>query len=303
MKDRYCIRRHRWSEWDSMDPIVDAAIPTVIFIMMIVVGHSLTFTELRRSLADFRAVVAATIGQLLLLPLIATIIVLVLDPAPTIVAGLILVAACPGGTISNFYACLARANSALSVTLTAVSCLLSFLTVPALVTAGFFFWLDDQPEIAIPPATLSLELVVLVVLPIAIGMALRKWRPTKVESRDLLLRRCSLGALVVLVTFIVYDQRASMVANLGPLALVAVVFTALSMAAGFLLAWITGRPAADRLTYLIEFSCRNLALVVVVAVTVLGRPELVTFAAVLLLVQAVVVLSMIFFLRRDHQAA
>ena len=140
-------------------------------------------------------------------------------------------------------------------------------------------------------------------LPIAIGMALRKWRPTKVESRDLLLRRCSLGALVVLVTFIVYDQRASMVANLGPLALVAVVFTALSMAAGFLLAWITGRPAADRLTYLIEFSCRNLALVVVVAVTVLGRPELITFAAVLLLVQAVVVLSMIFFLRRDHQAA
>jgi len=112
-----------------------------------------------------------------------------------------------------------------------------------------------------------------------------------------------LGALIVLVTFIVIDQRASMVANLGSSAFVAIVFTALSMAAGFLLAWITGRPAADRLTYLIEFSCRNLVLVMVVAVTVLGQPELVTFAAVLLLVQAVVMLSMVSLLRRDRHPA
>jgi BASS family bile acid:Na+ symporter len=275
----------------------------VIFIMMIVVGHGLTLTELRRSMTDYRAVVAATIGQLVLLPLIATVIVLVLEPSPTIVAGLILVAASPGGTISNFYACLTHANSALSVTLTAVSCLLSFLTVPALVTAGFFFWLDNQPEIVIPPAELSLQLLVLVVLPIAIGMTLRRWRPTRVESRDLLLRRSSLGVVVGLVSFIVWNQRVSMVANLGPLVLVAVVFTVLSMATGYGLAWITGRPQADRLTYLIEFSCRNLALVVVVAVTALGRPELVSFAAVLLLVQAVVMLSMIAFRRRDRRLA
>jgi len=288
---------------DRMDPIVDAAIPAVIFIMMIVVGHGLTFSELRRSMTDYRAVVAATVGQLVLLPLVATVIVLVLEPTPTIVGGLVLVAACPGGTISNFYACLARANSALSVTLTAVSCLLSFLTVPALVTAGFFFWLDNQPEIVIPPATLSLQLVVLVVLPIAIGMALRRWRPTRVESRDLLMRRFSLVALVALVTFIVYDERVSMVDNLGPLTLVAVSFTILAMTTGYCLAWITGRPVADRLTYLIEFPCRNLALVTVVAVTTLGRPDLVAFAAVLLLVQAVVMLSLIWFRRREHRPA
>jgi len=287
----------------GMDPIVDVAIPTMIFIMMIVVGHGLTLAELRRSMTDYRAVVAATVGQLVLLPVVATIIVLVLEPPPTVVAGLVLVAACPGGTISNFYACLARANSALSVTLTAVSCLLSFLTVPALVAAGFFFWLDNQPEIVIPPVTMSLQLLVLVVLPIGIGMTLRRWRPTRVESRDLLLRRCSLGALVALVAYIVYDQRDSMVANLGTLVLVAVSFTVLAMATGYCLAWITGRPTADRLTYLIEFSCRNLALVTVVAVTSLGRPELVSFAAVLLLVQAVAMLSMISIRRRDRRPA
>ena len=71
------------------------------------------------------------------------------------------------------------------------------------------------------------------------------------------------------------------------------------MAAGYGLAWVTGRPPADRLTYLIEFPCRNLALALVVAVTILGRPEFAAFAAVLLLIQALVILSMVAFQPRE----
>jgi BASS family bile acid:Na+ symporter len=283
-----------------MDLIVDVAVPAVIFLMMIVVGHGLTFTDLGRSMTDLRAVIGATFGQLVLLPLVATVIVLVFEPEPVVVAGLVLVAACPGGTISNFYACLADANVAMSVTLTTVSCLLSFVTIPALVTAGFFFWLDSNPDIRIAVPTLSLLLLLLVVLPILLGMLLRKWRPARVDARDLFLRRSSLATLVILVTWVVVDQWAAIVSNLGVLVLVAVLFTSLAMASGFLLAVATGRPAADRLTYLIEFPCRNLALAVVIAVSVLGRPELVAFAAVLLLVQALIMLTIVGGLRRER---
>lgn len=282
-----------------MEPIVDAAIPIVTFLMMVAVGHGLTTSELRRSATDLRAVITATAGQLIILPLITTVIVLVFDPAPAIIAGLILVAACPGGTISNFYACLAHANSALSLTLTAVSCLLSFITLPFLVATGFFFWLNDQPEIAVPIKVLVVQLILLVALPTVLGMLLRRWRPAATEKRDLVLRRVSLTALVALVTWVVYSQWTSVVAALGELSVVAVVFTFLAMAAGYGLAWVTGRPPADRLTYLIEFSCRNLALALVVAVTVLGRPEFAAFAAVLLLIQAIVILSIVAFLRRE----
>lgn len=282
-----------------METLVDALIPVVTFLMMVAVGHGLTGTELRRSATDLRAVITATLGQLILLPLIATVIILVFDPAPAIIAGLVLVAACPGGTISNFYACLAQANSAMSLTLTAVSCLLSFVTLPFLVAAGFFFWLDDQPEIAVPVPVLMIQLIFLVGLPTCLGMILRRWRPAATEKRDLTLRRVSLAALVSLVTYIVYDQWYSMVAALGDFTVAAVVFTALAMAAGYALGWVTGRQAADRLTYLIEFPCRNLALALVVAVTLLGRPEFAAFAAVLLLIQALVMLSMVALLRRE----
>ena len=286
-----------------MEPFVDTAIPIVTFIMMIAVGHGLTASDLRRSATDLRAVVTATLGQLILLPLIATVLVLVFNPAPAIIAGLVLVAACPSGTISNFYTCLAKANSALSLTLTAVSCLLSFVTLPFLVAFGFLFWLDDQPYVEVPIMALVVQLLLLVALPTCLGMILRRWRPAATEKRDLALRRVSLIALVALVVYIAYDQRVAMTSALGQLALVAVVFTFLAMAAGYSLAWVTGRPPADRLTYLIEFPCRTLALALVVAVTILDRPEFAAFATVLLLIQALVILSMVAVLRQERTRA
>ena len=283
-----------------MDPIADAAIPIVTFLMMVAVGHGLTTTDLRRSATDLRAVITATVSQLILLPLIATVIILVFEPAPTVIAGLVLVAACPGGTISNFYTCLAHANAALSLTLTAVSCLLSFITLPILVMAGFFFWLNDQPEVQVPFTMLVGQLLILVALPTCLGMIFRLWRPAATERRDIILRRVSLFALVSLVAYIVYDQRSAIAADLREASLVAVVFTFLAMAAGYALAWVTGRSPVDRLTYLIEFPCRNLALALVVAVTVLDRPDFLAFAAVLLLTQALVILTMVILLKRER---
>lgn len=283
-----------------MDAVVDAAIPAVTFLMMVAVGHGLRAADLRRSATDLRALITATLGQLVLLPLIATVVVLLLNPASAIIAGLVLVAACPGGTISNFYACLARANSALSIALTAISCLLAFVTLPFLVAAGFFFWLDDQPEVKVPMTVLATQLLFLVALPTCLGMALRRWRPAAGEKRDLALRRVSLIALLALVAYVVFDQRVAITSALGELTLAAIVFTFLAMTVGYSLAWVTGRPPADRLTYLIEFPCRNLALALVVAVTVLDRPEFASFATVLLLVQALVILTMVAFLRREQ---
>ncbi|HSL19537.1 MAG TPA: bile acid:sodium symporter [Methylomirabilota bacterium] len=284
-----------------MSPVADAAVPVVIFLMMTAVGHGLTPSELRRSVVDLRAVASATIGQVVLLPLAATVVALLVEPPPSVTAGLVLVAACPGGTISNFYAHLARANTALSVTLTAASCLLAFVTIPALVSGGFYFWLDDVPRIEVPPAALSLQLLVLGALPIILGMVLRAWRPAGVVVRDRLLRQCSLAGLVALVAYVVTVQWGALVADLPVLVAVAVLFTALAMAAGLGLAWVTGRPAADRLTYLIEFPCRNLSLAVAVALTVLHRSELLAFAVILLLVQALVMLTLVALLRRDAE--
>jgi BASS family bile acid:Na+ symporter len=286
-----------------MDPLGDVAIPALTLLMMVTVGHGLTAADFRRSATDLRALISATIGQLILLPLITTVIILVFHPSPFIIAGLIVVAACPGGSISNFYAFVAGANVALSVTLTAVSCLLSVVTLPTLIAAGFFFWLADQPRIEAPIGPLTIQLLLLVALPIVLGMILRRWRPQTTDRRNIVLRRISLTALVAVVVWVVHRQWHAVVVSAGELVFVAFLFTGLAMTAGYALAWITGRPTDDRLCYLIEFPCRNLALALMVGVTGLRRPEILAFVTVLLLCQAVVMLGLTSVLRRKPAAS
>ena len=77
-----------------------------------------------------KPVFIGTAGQLIILPAIASGLAWVFHPPPFIVAGMVLVAACPGGAISNYSVYLARADVALSVTLTAVSTVFAFITLP-----------------------------------------------------------------------------------------------------------------------------------------------------------------------------
>src|SRR5258708_28311424 len=102
---------------------------------MVVVGMELTADAFRRVARRPGTVVAATIGQFLLLPVIGWLLVRCLSLQPAIERGVLLVAACPSGAMANVYTYLARANTALSVSLTAVSCLAAVVTMPLALTA------------------------------------------------------------------------------------------------------------------------------------------------------------------------
>jgi bile acid:Na+ symporter, BASS family len=102
--------------------VVDAGVPVLVFFTM-VVGMELTTDDFRRVARKPGIVVAATAGQFVLLPVIGWILVRYLNFQPAIVQGVLLVAGCPSGGLANVSRYLARANVALSVTLTGVSCL------------------------------------------------------------------------------------------------------------------------------------------------------------------------------------
>ena len=124
-----------------MQILVEIFIPLLIILMMLVVGLGLTPDDFRRVRQFPKIVIAGSAGQLLLLPTIGIAVAWALEPTSTIIAGMILVAACPGGAISNYYVYMARANVALSVTLTAVSTIMAFITFLAWNLAIRFFYL------------------------------------------------------------------------------------------------------------------------------------------------------------------
>jgi len=113
----------------ALTTITNIAIPALVFLMMTVVGMELLPRDFSRVRQRPRAVLIGTLGQLLMLPPLALLIGWVLRLPVELIAGMVLVAACPGGALSNYYAWLARADVALSVTLTGVSTLLVAFTL------------------------------------------------------------------------------------------------------------------------------------------------------------------------------
>ena len=282
-----------------MQVLVDIFVPLLIILMMLVVGLDLTLNDFRRVRQFPGIVIAATAGQVLLLPAIAIVVAWVLEPKPVIVAGMILVAACPGGAISNYYAYLARANVALSVTLTAVSTLTSIVTLPLVATAGFWLLLKEGERIHLPVALMISQLFLLLLLPTATGMWVRRLWPQWVARRVSALRRFSILALASIILFVIWEQTDNLAALFKELTISASIYTLLTIAAGWGVgAGLKVKPA-DRFALMVEFSARNLAVVTVVGATLLGNTELVVFAAAFFLVQVPFMLIAVCLYRRS----
>ncbi len=280
-----------------MEILVDIAIPVVVIMMMFVVGLELSLEDFRRVQGYPKPVLVGTAGQLIILPVIAAVLAFVLDPPRHIVAGMVLVAACPGGAISNYYVYLARANVALSVTLTAVTTVLAFVTLPVLTALGFKLLLGQQDAIPIPISSMMSQLFVVLLLPIAAGMWMRHRWTAWVQRHANLLRQLSMGALVLLIAFIIQDQAENLAAQIGELLLTAVLFTLFAMAAGIVIVRGLGLSSRDGFCFVVEYAARNLAIATVVGASLLGQTEFVLFAAAFFLIQVPLMLVAVVFQR------
>jgi len=263
---------------------LDAAIAAVVWGLMFVVGLELTGDDFRRMVTQPRAVVAGTLGPLLLLPLLAAGLLESGHWPPPVVAGLILLAAGPAGALANVYAYLAGANAALAVTLTALSCLIAVVALPVLTRWGFALWPASDPTVAVPVWPMIGQLLLLLLLPVAVGMTVRhRWPVWSARRRGAAQRLAWLG-LLALLGFMLYDQADLLSVTWRAQVGAALLFTLLAMAAGWAVGWLAGLEPRDRFTLLCEFAVRNPAIATLVAVTLLGRTDFVAFAAVLFLV-------------------
>jgi BASS family bile acid:Na+ symporter len=277
--------------------LIDVTVPPLTFILLAAVGLDLTPEDFARVRRQPMVVLAGLVGPPVLLPPIALGLTRLFDPAPEIASGLLLIAACPIGGISNTYSYLARASTALSVTLTGLSCLFASVTIP-LVGRALELAIAQPLDIAPPFALLLGQLLAMLALPIGLGMWVRRrWPDFAVRNRPGVQRLAFVGVGIVLVLIILDNPRAfaSELTVTVPLALV---FIACSAAAG----WMTGAAVTadrrDRFTLAAEFGTRNLGVAMAIAVTLLGRVEFARFAYTYFLAEIPLMLAAIALFRR-----
>lgn len=249
----------------------------ILFIMMSAVGLELTIADFRRAAARPKVIVWGTLAQLSILPLGTGVLLLVYPLAGHIAAGMVLLAAAPGGGISNVFTYLAGANTALSVLLTAFASLVAVVSFPVLSAIGIELLLGEQIAVDVPIVPLIGQLVVLVLLPITLGMIVRQRRPDLATRYATPLRRFTFLAIIGLLAIAMASDTTGLAGDVTHGLIAAFIWTLMAMGLGWGLARAAGLKTDDAFTFLIEFSVKNVGFAAIVALAVLERPDLAVF--------------------------
>ena len=243
-------------------------LPLALFIIMFGMGLTLVIADFKRVILSPKAKIIGLLCQLLLLPLTAMLLLNLFGLSGEIAVGVMLIAACPGGPTSNIITHLSRGDTALSVTLTAVSSLLTVLTLPLIVGASLDHFLMEQRSIPFPVGTVIAQLIVVTILPIALGMTTRAKQPAFAERMSRPLNAVSLLflALIILLAVLKEDNLGAQFREAGPVTLL---LNLLTMGLGFGIAALAGLPQRQRITISIEAGIQYGTLALVIALRIL----------------------------------
>ena len=276
---------------------ITAIVPVVTFLLFVAVGLDLTtadFAHVRRRSA---VVLAGLLAPVVVLPPLALVLAWLFATDTQTTIAVLLVAASPIGGISNMYSYLARAAPALSVTLTALSCVLAPLTIP-MISHALEVTTRLQFNFAAPIAALLGQITLVVCLPVVIGMWIRRRSPDIRARHGRLLQRAAFLGVAVVLMLVILDDLAAFAEAWSATALLAALFVSSSFVVGLITAMFVTRDIRERFTLASEFGARNSGIATAIAVGVLERIDLARFAAIYFMLEVPLLLCAVAVFRR-----
>jgi BASS family bile acid:Na+ symporter len=198
---------------------------------------------------------------------------------PEIAIGMIILSACPGGIVSNVIVFSGKADTALSVTLTAINSLITVFSIPFVVQAGLIFVLGEGEAPDLPVLKLMGMLFGMTVFPVGLGMILGSKKPEIAERYEPFLRNAGTILIILFVIFAVLGEIDFVMQNLASVAPLALFFNLVMMTIGFCLAHIFSLELLQKITVSVEIGVQNNILAFLIALTILNNKQYMTFAA------------------------
>jgi BASS family bile acid:Na+ symporter len=256
------------------------ALPLALAVVMLGLGLSLAPADFARIGRQPKAVVIALALQLLVLPALCFGIVLAFDLPPLLAVGMLLLAASPGGTTANLFSHLYRGDVALNISLTAINSVIAVVTLPLVtnLAVGVF----DPPEAGTLGLQFgkTLQVFAIVLVPVALGMLVRRSSPAFADRMDKPVRILSAVVLALVIVGTMLAERDNVVDYLRAVGLPALVFCLCSLTIGFLVPRALGIGRAQAIASSFEIGVHNSTLAIAVAISVLGSVQLAVPAAV-----------------------
>jgi BASS family bile acid:Na+ symporter len=247
---------------------VTALLPLALAVIMASLGTSLTVEDFRRVFVKPRGVSIGVLNFALLSPLLALGVAHAFSLDPPLAVGLVLLGASPGGTLANLLTHLARADTALSITMTGISSLGAVVTVPlylSLATSHFGATeLDEHVEMLGVVA----RVLFVTVIPLAIGMRLRARRSDWVDRTSGTVRRVTAVVFIAAVVGVIIAEHQRVFDNLGTVAAPAITLNVLAISGSFAIARLAQLDTRQSTAIAIELSVHNAVLALAVGSTI-----------------------------------
>jgi BASS family bile acid:Na+ symporter len=252
--------------------LIELFLPILIILTMLGLGVSLTVADFKQIFVHPRAVLVGLSNQLLFVPLTGILLALLLPLSPETAVGLLIIAAAPGGVSSNVSTYLLGGNSALSISLTTLSNLAAFITLPFWIRLGLSLFLDTTVLPSVPLIPIMLQVAILTLIPISLGVFIRNRWPHFAEKMRRPVRMGTAFLLIVAIFGFLLSERENLLNFLAQAGFATLMLCLITLLLGFMSAWLFKLSPRIRITITIESGIQNVPLALTVAASVLANP-------------------------------
>lgn len=234
--------------------------------LMFGIALELTPDDFKALLKNKKSTLVGLLSQMVMLPVLTILLIILINPHPAIAAGMLLVAACPGGNVSNYAVHLSKANAPLSVLLTTFSTLAAAFTTPFVFKTGMgaLSSLNHTTVLfSIDFYSMFISIVQLILVPLIVGMLLRHWQPQLTLKIIPAVKRLSLVIFVAFILFAVAGNLENIKHHLHRVFLIVLVHNGLALALGYYISILLGRGKQDARTISIETGIQNSGLALI----------------------------------------
>ena len=245
--------------------VVTKIAPIALALIMLTLGLGLTTSDFTRVIKRPKDFLVGLICQVILLPIIAFVLIKILNVQPALALGVMIIASAPGGVTSNILTKFANGDVALSVSLTAIISLLSILTVPFIVIQSADLLNINYITQQISMSGISIKMFLVVTLPVLIGMLIRKLANKFIITRTALIEKISLILFIVVFISIWIEEWENIITYLSRAGIITLILNITMMTLGFYVAKIFVSGIAQRKCISLECGLQNGTLAVFVS--------------------------------------
>lgn len=240
-----------------------------LMIIMFGMGLSLVKGDFIRLFEYPKAIFVGLINQIILLPIIAFVLISVFNVGAEIAIGVMILAACPGGSTSNLITYLAKGDTSLSISLTTINSLITIFTIPFVVDFALNQFLDANEIVHIDKVQTVIQVFSVVVVPVVLGMTLRKIKPDLADRMSKPVKIASAAVLFLVIIGLVLKKKEDLIPYLQQAGFITLALNITTMFIGWLTAKVSKLNTSQSLTISVESGIQNGTMAIAIASGVL----------------------------------